>query len=201
MKNFLFLSFLVASLASSLFATDGADFLASVTNGKLSDNSPGVKVLSLEEAKQVKGGYNLILDNISNNELIVYIKMSDPKDTENYLKDMFLLYPNIEDVLSGKATKLQKSAFAIEYSKAIAELSTSLTAPFQQGLGYTVKYEQKISNGVKYDLFTYGVATYDSRLNTFHKINSSNVLNNNLIIKQLRDAFKSDLEYRLKYNR
>ena len=198
MKNFLFSLFLVASLASSLF---GADLLASVTNGKISDNSPDVRVLSLEEAKQVKGGYNLVLDNISNNELIVYIKMSDPKDTENYLKDMFLLYPNIEDVLSGKAATLQKSAFAIEYSKAIAELSTSLTAPFQQGLGYTVKYEQKISNGVKYDLFTYGVATYDSRLNTFHKINSSNVLNNNLIIKQLRDAFKSDLEYRLKYNR
>ena len=198
MKNFLFLSFLVASLASSLF---GADLLASLTNGKISDNSPGVKVLSLEEAKQVKGGYNLILDNISNNELIVYIKMSDPKDRENYLKDMFLLYPNIEDVLSGRATTLQKSAFAVEYSKATSELSSSLNAPFKQGLGYTVKYEQKISNGVKYDLFTYGVATYDSRLNTFHKINSSNVLNNNLIIKQLRDAFKSDLEYRLKYNR
>ena len=96
---------------------------------------------------------------------------------------------------------LTSGAFAIEYSKAIAELSTSLNAPFKQGLGYTVKYEQKISNGVKYDLFTYGVATYDSELNTFHKINSSNVLNNNLIIKQLRDAFKSDLEYRLKYNR
>ncbi|MCI7361866.1 MAG: bacteriocin [Campylobacter sp.] len=199
MSNKLFFgAAILAILATSTFA---ADLLASLTNGKISDNSPGVKVLSLEEAKQVKGGYNLILDNISNNELIVYIKMSDPKDTENYLKDMFLLYPNIEDVLSGKAATLQKSAFAIEYSKAIAELSTSLTAPFQQGLGYTVKYEQKISNGVKYDLFTYGVATYDSGLNTFHKINSSNVLNNNLIIKQLRDAFKSDLEYRLKYNR
>ena len=54
MKKFLFLSFLVASLASSLF---GADLLASLTNGKLSDNSPGIKVLSLEEAKQVKGEY------------------------------------------------------------------------------------------------------------------------------------------------
>ena len=54
MKKFLFLSFLVASLASSLF---GADLLASLTNGKLSDNRPGIKVLSLEEAKQVKGGY------------------------------------------------------------------------------------------------------------------------------------------------
>ena len=54
MKKFLFLSFLVASLASSLF---GADLLSKLTNGKVSDNSPGVKVLSLEEAKQVKGGY------------------------------------------------------------------------------------------------------------------------------------------------
>ena len=54
MKKFLFSLFLVASLAGSLF---GADLLASVTNGKRSDNSPGVKVLSVEEAKQVKGGY------------------------------------------------------------------------------------------------------------------------------------------------
>ena len=66
MKNFLFLSFLVISLTSSLFATDGADLLASLTNGKISDNSPGVKVLSLEEAKQVKGGYNIAtLENIN----------------------------------------------------------------------------------------------------------------------------------------
>ena len=36
---------------------DAADLLASVTNGKISDNSPSVKVLSLDEAKQVKGGY------------------------------------------------------------------------------------------------------------------------------------------------
>ena len=57
MKKFLFLSFLVVSLASSLFATDGADLLSKLTNGKLSDNSPSVKVLNLKEAKQVKGGY------------------------------------------------------------------------------------------------------------------------------------------------
>ena len=66
MKNFLFLSFLVISLTSSLFATDGADLLASLTNGKISDNSSGVKVLSLKEAKQVKGGYNIAtLENIN----------------------------------------------------------------------------------------------------------------------------------------
>ena len=73
MKKFLFSLFLVASLAGSLF---GADLLASVTNGKLSDNSPGVKVLSLDEAKQVKGGqYDYAYLNISNGiaEFIVSI--------------------------------------------------------------------------------------------------------------------------------
>ena len=63
MKKFLFSAFLVASLASSLFS---ADLLASLTNGKVSDNSPGVKVLSPEEAKQVKGGYYIsTLENIN----------------------------------------------------------------------------------------------------------------------------------------
>ena len=38
---------------------DAADLLASVTNGKISDNSHGAKVLSLDEAKQVKGGYSV----------------------------------------------------------------------------------------------------------------------------------------------
>ena len=46
MIRFLFI-FLVVSLASSLFSVA---LLASLTNGKVSDNSPGVKVLSLEEA-------------------------------------------------------------------------------------------------------------------------------------------------------
>ena len=57
MKKFLFSAVISAILTSGAF---GADLLASLTNGKLSDNSPGVKVLSLDEAKQVKGGYYFI---------------------------------------------------------------------------------------------------------------------------------------------
>lgn len=41
-------------LVSSAFADD---FLAKISNGALSDNSQGVKALSLDEMKQVKGGY------------------------------------------------------------------------------------------------------------------------------------------------
>ena len=54
MNKFLFSAVISAILTSGAFAVD---LLASLTNGKLSDNSPGVKVLSLEEAKQVKGGH------------------------------------------------------------------------------------------------------------------------------------------------
>ena len=57
MNKFLFSAVISAILSVN---ADAADLLASVTNGKISDNSPGVKVLSLEEAKQVKGGYYFI---------------------------------------------------------------------------------------------------------------------------------------------
>ncbi|EAI6130136.1 hypothetical protein CA706_02035 [Campylobacter coli] len=53
-KKLLGVTALGALLASSAFA---GDFLAKVTNGALSDNSPGVKALSLDEMKEVKGGY------------------------------------------------------------------------------------------------------------------------------------------------
>ncbi|EJQ0550791.1 hypothetical protein NZJ23_001372, partial [Campylobacter coli] len=52
-KIFAFLA-LTSLLTSSVFAED---FLAKLTKGALSDTSPGVKELSLEEMKQVKGGY------------------------------------------------------------------------------------------------------------------------------------------------
>ena len=63
MNKFLFSAVISAILTSGAFAVD---LLASLTNGKLSDNSPSVKVLSLEEVKQVKGGYNIAtLENIN----------------------------------------------------------------------------------------------------------------------------------------
>ncbi|HID0706734.1 TPA: bacteriocin [Campylobacter jejuni] len=55
-------------LASSAFA---GDFLAKVSNGALSDNSQGVKVLNLDEMKQVKGGYGLV-ENSSGASVFVF---------------------------------------------------------------------------------------------------------------------------------
>lgn len=52
-KKLLSVVALGALLASSAFAED---ILAKVSNGAISDNSAGVKVLSLDEMKEVKGG-------------------------------------------------------------------------------------------------------------------------------------------------
>ena len=123
MKNFLFSSFLLASLTSSLFATDGADLLSKLTNGKISDNSPGVKVLSLEE-----------------------------------------------------------------------EVTSSLSAPFRQLPGYSVTRNIGFNKNVAYTYFTYKVITYDTNLRTYHNITSSQLLNNNAIIKELAQKYKSTFE-------
>ncbi len=53
LKKLLSVVALGALLSSSAFAED---ILAKVSNGAISDNSAGVKVLSLDEMKEVKGG-------------------------------------------------------------------------------------------------------------------------------------------------
>ncbi|MCR2067268.1 hypothetical protein [Campylobacter helveticus] len=58
-KKLLSVTALGALLASSAFAED---ILAKVSNGAISDNSAGVKVLSLDEMKEVKGGYRFQRD-------------------------------------------------------------------------------------------------------------------------------------------
>ena len=74
----------------------------------------------------------------------------------------------------------------------------------QQGLGaynlpgyhlaYTVKREIKSGRYGRYPLFTYSAAAYNEKTKEYHKISSSFVLNNNAVVRQLRDAFKRRME-------
>ncbi|MBZ7944642.1 hypothetical protein H2259_01085 [Campylobacter sp. RM10532] len=59
LKKLLSVAALGALLSSSAFAED---ILAKVSNGAISDNSAGVKVLNLDEMKEVKGGYRFQRD-------------------------------------------------------------------------------------------------------------------------------------------
>ena len=76
MNKFLFSAVISAILTSGAFAVD---LLASVTNGKISDNSPGVKVLSLEEAKQVNGGYEISQPYIFNDTQINNFRITEAR--------------------------------------------------------------------------------------------------------------------------
>ncbi|TKX28934.1 hypothetical protein CQA38_05040 [Campylobacter sp. MIT 12-5580] len=63
----LFFFCLVLVFANLTFADD---FLARISKGNLSDYSVGVKKLSLEEMKEVKGGYQVATGKISYNEML-----------------------------------------------------------------------------------------------------------------------------------
>ncbi|EPE6710968.1 hypothetical protein [Campylobacter jejuni] len=78
MKKIFALLALISLLTSSVFAED---FLAKLTKGALSDTSPGVKELSLEEMKQVKGGYRTSAFLIAENE---YLALAIPDQTTTY---------------------------------------------------------------------------------------------------------------------
>lgn len=75
---------------------------------------------------------------------------------------------------------------------------------YKQGLGaynlpgyhlaYTVKREIKSSRYGRYPLFTYSAAAYNEKTKEYHKISSSFVLNNNAVVRQLRDNFKRRME-------
>ena len=192
-KKLFFSAVISAILASSAF---GVDLLASVTNDKISDNSPGVKVLSLEEAKQVKGGYLERFVALSQNEIAVIIGPESLKE----------LYPNLTSVTTLNANTLPQSNFGKAYRSAIAGITTvndfstpeaatnSLAAPFRQLLGYSVTRNIGVSKGATYTYFTYKVITYDTNLRTYHNITSSQLLNNNAIIKELTQKYKTTFE-------
>lgn len=147
---------------------DGVDLLASVTNGKISDNSPGVKVLSLEEAKQVKGGYLYYDMTISDNMMIGFMIPETIQETQPIS-------------LNGKGFN---SAAAYTSGQAI-----------DKWLGYSVT--KHISSSKKYAYFTYDVYIYNTNIQMLTKITSNSLLNNNYAVKTLANKFKTTFESRM----
>ena len=84
LKNLLSIIVLSALLSSSAFAED---ILAKVSNGAISDNSKGVKVLSLDEMKEVKGGYSVVpIINGTEMYAIAKYEQGELQYIANYLK-------------------------------------------------------------------------------------------------------------------
>ena len=196
MNKFLFSAVISAILSVNAF---GADLLTSLTNGKISDNSPDVRVLSLEEAKQVKGGllYSYV-GKLNQNEMLVLVRPFNKYE----------LNPNYDEIKNWTATSLTLTRIGQEYLSAISEIApisyknhkeiqNMIDYAMTQNIGYVVTRNISINRGQQYTYFTYKVVSYDDRLRTFHNLTTSNLLSNNQIIKTLSANFKTQFESQL----
>ncbi|EGB8859410.1 hypothetical protein ACT2MI_001203 [Campylobacter coli] len=182
MKKIFALLALTSLLTSSAFA---GDFLAKLTKGALSDTSPGVKELSLEEMKQVKGGY--------------LVRFKFFKDRPNLISEVYA----IADFSEYELSNLNKGLCGAGEDKCqnpsrdrlFAWLQVSANSPADYRPVYKVKRQIKYSNlGQPYVLFTYGVAVYNVNNGQIYQYNSSPMLNNNRIIREFAHQYKSVIE-------
>ncbi|EHH0074602.1 bacteriocin [Campylobacter coli] len=173
---------------SSAFA---GDFLAKVSNGALSDNSQGVKALNLDEMKQVKGGYKVVpIINGTEMYAIAKYEQGELQYIANYLKGN----TNTPQGLCGID---QTSCSNPSKNRLIAFLQVTQNS-FSLLPTYIVKRQVKVSAlGKPYVLFTYGVGAYNPNTYQMYKFNSSSMLNNNMIIKEMANKYKEYMESQL----
>ncbi|EAL4758537.1 hypothetical protein DO888_08865 [Campylobacter coli] len=182
MKKIFALLALTSLLTSSAFA---GDFLAKLTKGALSDTSPGVKELSLEEMKQVKGGY--------------VVEFEFFKDRRNLTSEVYAIVDftqyELENLNKGLCGAGEDKCQNPSRDRLFAWLQVSANSPADYRPVYKVKRQIKYSNlGQPYVLFTYGVAVYNVNNGQIYQYNSSPMLNNNRIIREFAHQYKSVIE-------
>nr|WP_232625418.1 hypothetical protein [Campylobacter coli] len=199
-KIFAFLA-LTSLLTSSVFAED---FLAKLTKGALSDTIPGVKELSLEEMKEVKGGYITYLKRLSDNEVIAFAKpdwnleltlFQDSNGDQYYWNREGLVrfggmcgIDTTNCLVNGKHTYTNQQ-------RLWETMSIVGDDPYRNFLGYTVKRNIGISNlGKRFVYFSYGVVAVNRFDGSIRNVTNSATLNNNVIINELKRNYKDRLE-------
>ena len=181
--------FVVLSLFT-LFSTlsFASDLLTDLTNGKLTENSPGVKVLSLEEKKQVKGGYVFRYEsfkNASTFESEVHMILGISSDEAGYVRSGKGLCALGETKCSNPSLSRLTSYKQITYD------SLSFYPM------YIVKRKIEYSRyGKPFVVFTYGVGAMDLKGNKYKYNSTSNhlLLNYNSVIREVRAKYQSYIE-------
>ncbi|EAL1789856.1 hypothetical protein FCR45_07805, partial [Campylobacter jejuni] len=170
-------------LASSAFA---GDFLAKVSNGALSDNSQGVKALNLDEMKQVKGGY-------------VFGDYKIFKDRRNLTSEVYAIVDftqyELENLNKGLCGAGEDKCQNPSRDRLFAWLQVSANSPADYRPVYKVKRQIKYSNlGQPYVLFTYGVGVYNVKNGQIYQYNSSPMLNNNTIMREIAYKYQNSIQ-------
>ncbi|EHZ1307118.1 hypothetical protein LMH19_001761 [Campylobacter coli] len=149
---------------SSAFA---GDFLAKVSNGAVSDNSVGVKILSLDEMKEVRGG----------------------------------AFQSVGNCLSGTNSCLSlavsQTITGTHYRDFKAILTNEEPHSTNYHIGFVAQKNWSISSlGKPYSFLTYSAIVFDRASGTMYK-QSSQVLNNNGIVRELSYRYKNQFDRQL----
>ncbi|MEE3744499.1 bacteriocin [Campylobacter porcelli] len=192
--------FLTILLAINIKASD---LLSIATNGMFNSNSFGAKTLNTKEMQEIKGGYQAYEMILSNNELAVIAVPIWNRELPISISDTTIGLMSDEQLRlhAGICGLNQVSCNTSSYDakhRLNQLLSVIGTNPYQNMLGYTVKRNIGYNNNGRYVYFSYGVAQFYAPQGvpngSYYRINSSGILNNNMIIKELRDNFKTQFE-------
>ena len=173
------------------------DFLAKVTKGALSDNSKGVKVLSLDEMKQVKGGYYILdtkfeQDKVNLSSEYYLVANFNPQEVD-YIKNYIFKDPNSKQGLCG----LDVAICPNPSQRRLIDYLDITNQSYTFSPVYIVKRQIKVSDlGNPYVLFSYqvGVRDVNGQYYKFNSTTSSRLLNYNTIIKEMAQKYKSQIE-------
>ena len=190
-----------ALLANFAFAND---LLAKLSNGVVSDNSVGVKILSLDEMKEVRGGYAVATIRISQNELAALavpdfenelgweIKNGQINLEQTMKNDRGLCQMGSTQCYSNSATKKH----LWQSQKRLQEFTNALDGsnPLYTALGFSVKRNVGFNRAGKFVYFSYGVVAVNRFDGSIRNVTNSATLNNNIIINELKRNYKDRLE-------
>ncbi|EOX5591093.1 hypothetical protein ACPSQF_000498 [Campylobacter upsaliensis] len=180
------------------------DLLAKLSNGAVSDNSVGVKVLSLDEMKEVRGGYAVATIRISQNELAALavpdfenelgweIKNGQIDLEQTMKNDRGLCQMGSTQCYSNSATKKH----LWQSQKRLQEFTNALDGsnPLYTALGFSVKRNVGFNRTGKFVYFSYGVVAVNRFDGSIRNVTNSVTLNNNIIINELKRNYKDRLE-------
>ncbi|EKJ5773864.1 hypothetical protein PJP90_000633 [Campylobacter coli] len=141
------------------------DFLAKVSNGALSDNSQGVKALNLDEMKQVKGGAFQSVGDCGNTSCLAYAIQSTITGT--HVKDWRAV--TLEGIDVNPSQSVWTVGFASQRNVGVSDL------------------------GKPYVYFTYAALLLNTASGQSYQ-QSSVVLNNNGIVKELSYRYKDQFD-------
>ena len=195
--------FVILSLSTFIinlsFATD---LLAFYTNSKLTENSPGVKVLSLEEKKNVRGEYNVVYGitsdyTLGTNRVTEAMAIAVPTTFELLTKGICDIGVQTQCFIPGSYEAYGHYEHYTTSKNRYKELMFYTdNDPINKFLAFTLKRTISFSNRYKPAVYyTTGASVIGINGGAIYKIKSN--LPNTLITRELSNRYKQQLKQML----